>query len=59
MTNDKTVAELRAEGWGVVLIPPEQMLEQTGKTLNRRSEERRVGKGWRERGLADDAKNKK
>ena len=34
-TNDKTVAELRAEGWGVVLIPPEQMLEQSGKTLTR------------------------
>lgn len=35
ITNDKTVEELRAEGWGVVLIPPEQMLEQAGKTLNR------------------------
>ena len=32
---NKTVNELRAEGWGVVLIPPEQMLEQAGKALNR------------------------
>lgn len=31
MTNDKTVAELRAEGWGVVLISPKEFLEQAGE----------------------------
>ena len=36
MTPEKqTVNQLRDEGWGVVLIPPEQMLEQAGKTLTR------------------------
>jgi len=34
-TNDKTVHELRAEGWGVVLISPKEFEEQTGKTLSR------------------------
>ena len=31
MTNDKTVAELRAAGWGVVLISPKEFLEQAGE----------------------------
>ena len=31
MTNDKTVAELRAEGWGVVLISPKELREQAGE----------------------------
>ena len=31
----ESVQQLRDEGWGVVLIPPEQMLEQAGKILNR------------------------
>jgi hypothetical protein len=31
MTNDKTVAELRAEGWGVVLISPKEFEQQAGK----------------------------
>ena len=31
LTNDKTVAELRAEGWGVVLISPKQFREQAGE----------------------------
>lgn len=31
MTNDKTVDELRANGWGVVLISPEEFLEQAGE----------------------------
>jgi hypothetical protein len=35
LTNDKTVAELRAEGWGVVLISPKEFEQQTGKTLSR------------------------
>ena len=30
-TNDKTVAQLRAEGWGVVLISPKEFLEQAGE----------------------------
>lgn len=30
-----TINELRGDGWGVVLIPPSQMLEHTGKTLTR------------------------
>jgi len=34
-TNDKTVEELRAEGWGVVLISPKEFEQQTGKTLSR------------------------
>jgi len=29
--NDKTVAELRAEGWGVVLISPKEFEQQAGK----------------------------
>ena len=31
MTNDKTVAELRANGWGVVLISPKELREQAGE----------------------------
>ena len=31
MTNDKTVNELRAEGWGVVLISPKEFKEQAGE----------------------------
>jgi hypothetical protein len=31
LTNDKTVAELRAEGWGVVLISPKEFREQAGE----------------------------
>ena len=31
MTNDKTVAELRAAGWGVVLISPKEFKEQAGE----------------------------
>ena len=31
LTNDKTVDELRAEGWGVVLISPKEFLEQAGE----------------------------
>jgi hypothetical protein len=31
MTNDKTVAELRANGWGVVLISPKEFEQQAGK----------------------------
>ena len=31
MTNDKTVAELRADGWGVVLISPKEFEQQAGK----------------------------
>jgi hypothetical protein len=31
LTNDKTVAQLRAEGWGVVLISPKDFLEQAGE----------------------------
>ena len=31
MTNDKTVAELRANGWGVVLISPKELMEQAGE----------------------------
>ena len=31
MTNDKTVAELRAAGWGVVLISPKELREQAGE----------------------------
>ena len=30
-TNDKTVAELRAKGWGVVLISPKELREQAGE----------------------------
>ena len=30
-TNDKTVNELRAEGWGVVLISPKEFKEQAGE----------------------------
>lgn len=30
-TNDKTVAQLRAEGWGVVLISPKEFKEQAGE----------------------------
>ena len=30
-TNDKTVAELRANGWGVVLISPKEFREQAGE----------------------------
>ena len=30
MTNDKTVEELRAEGWGVVLISPKEFEQQAG-----------------------------
>jgi hypothetical protein len=29
-TNDKTVAQLRANGWGVVLISPKEFTEQAG-----------------------------
>jgi hypothetical protein len=29
--NDKTVAQLRAEGWGVVLISPKEFREQAGE----------------------------
>ena len=29
--NDKTVNELRAEGWGVVLISPKEFKEQAGE----------------------------
>jgi hypothetical protein len=29
--NDKTVNELRAEGWGVVLISPKELREQAGE----------------------------
>lgn len=31
MTNDKTVAELRAASWGVVLISPKELREQAGE----------------------------
>jgi hypothetical protein len=31
MTNDKTVNELRAEGWGVVLISPKEFTDQAGE----------------------------
>ena len=31
MTNDKTVNELRANGWGVVLISPKELREQAGE----------------------------
>jgi hypothetical protein len=31
MTNDKTVNELRANGWGVVLISPKEFEQQAGK----------------------------
>ena len=31
MTNDKTVNELRANGWGVVLISPKEFKEQAGE----------------------------
>jgi len=30
-TNDKTVEELRAEGWGVVLISPKEFEQQAGE----------------------------
>lgn len=33
LTNDKTVAELRAEGWGVVLISPKEFEQQAGKLV--------------------------
>jgi len=29
--NDKTVNELRSEGWGVVLISPKEFTEQAGE----------------------------
>jgi len=32
-TNDKTVAELRAEGWAVVLISPKEMESQAGSLI--------------------------
>jgi hypothetical protein len=31
MTNDKTVNELRSEGWGVILISPKEFTEQAGE----------------------------
>jgi len=34
-TENKTVEELRAEGWGVVLISPKEFEQQAGKTLSR------------------------
>ena len=34
-TENKTVEELRANGWGVVLISPKEFEQQTGKTLSR------------------------